>query len=345
MPRNYEEILNAVLNRIPDKYDKREGSVLYEAVAPLCAEITQLELEIESMRNETFIATATGEYLDMLAKDYDIVRKPAIPVIVKSEIIGGNIAIGNKFSSIGNDAVIYLVDKIISEDLYELKGAGIYSQANYYTGEIAAIDYVGNPKSAKIINIIAPQSLEENDDDFRTRIQNSLISEAADGNVAQYKKWLSELSNIGKSKIYSLWNGANTVKCLILNTLQRAASKELIEIAQEYFDPGITGLGNGKAPIGAFVTIVTAIEKNIDIVVNVVYREGINSAPTLRNELEKFMGEIALDRTVVSYLQVGSIITNNKDIDYITALTLNGATTDISISDGEIPILGALNVN
>ena len=37
----YENILNRVLSRVDNSIDKREGSVIYSAVAPVCAELAQ----------------------------------------------------------------------------------------------------------------------------------------------------------------------------------------------------------------------------------------------------------------------------------------------------------------
>lgn len=37
----YENILNRVLSRVDNGIDKREGSVIYSAVAPVCAELAQ----------------------------------------------------------------------------------------------------------------------------------------------------------------------------------------------------------------------------------------------------------------------------------------------------------------
>jgi Uncharacterized homolog of phage Mu protein gp47 len=347
MARTYELILETVLARIPDKYDKREGSVLWEAVAPLCAEIAQLEIVAETMTKEAYLGTATGEYLDILAKDFGFTRKLAVPVTVKAELIGGVPQIGNKFSSVGlSDNIIYQITEQGEEtNIYYMQATEVNPQANYYIGELMMVDFINDLQSANITEVVIPQTSTETDKEFRQRIENNLIAEATDGNIAQYQKWLSEIDGIGKSKITPIWNGANTVKCTILNELNKPASTELIQQVQEILDPNSEGLGMGKAPIGAIVTVDTATALNISIVTTVVFQEGKTSADKLKLELEVYLGEIALDKTAVSYLTTASVITYNKDIDYISALTINGGESNVVIPDGSVPVLLSLTVN
>ena len=61
----YEEIVRRILARAPDTMDKREGSILYDAVAPMAVEIQNLYLELDTILSQSFIDTAEGEYLEM----------------------------------------------------------------------------------------------------------------------------------------------------------------------------------------------------------------------------------------------------------------------------------------
>lgn len=346
MARTYEEILQGVLDRIPEGYDTREGSVLWESVAPLCAEIAQMELTAEWMQSEAYIGTASGEYLDRIAKDYGFTRELAVPVTVKAEIIGGNPVEGNKFSSVGlEDEIIYQVDSKSDDTTYYLTATEYNPQSNYYVGDLAMIDFINDLKSARITEIIIPQKETETDSEFRERIQNNLIAESTDGNKQQYEKWLSEYDGVGKSKVTPLWDGVNTVKCTILNELNTPASPELIEEVQNYLDPGKTGLGEGKAPIGAVVTVDTSSELTVNVETTVVFIEGHESAPTLKDEIKAYFGELALVNNNVSYLTLASVITYNKNIDTVTELKINGNAADLPIPSGSVPVLGTLKLN
>lgn len=343
--KTYEQIYNEMLDNVPDGIDKREGSVVQIPIAAGTFQFYDTNIKLDNMYSEAFLATATGDYLDIIARDYGFSRNMAEPATVKAEIIGNEIPINNKFSSLGVDSILYAVTESIGNNLYYMKALNINPQANYYTGDLQMIDFVNNLQSAKILEIVIPQKETETDEEFRTRIQGNLISEAADGNVAQFYKWISEIEGVGKAQINPLAYGENTVGVVVLNELNKPASNEIINLAQTYLDPNSEGKGNGKAIIGQKVTVTTAIPFTVNISVTVVYRQGKTEAPTLRKELDSFFASIAFERTAVSYLQIGSVITNNADIDYITALTLNGGTVDLIIPNKNIAVLGVLNVN
>lgn len=346
MARTYEEILSGVLARIPDGYDTREGSVLWEAVAPLCAEIAQMELMAEAMQQEAYIGTATGSYLDLLASDYGYTRELAVPVTVKATITGAAVPIGSKFSSMGlEDEIIYQVDSKSDDTTYYLTATEYNPQSNYYIGDLAMIDYINGLKSAEITEIVIPQEETETDEEFRQRIQDNLIAEATDGNQQQYLKWLSQIDGVGKSKVTPLWNGVNTVKCTILNELNTPASSELIEEVQDILDPDSTGLGEGKAPIGAVVTVDTPSALTVNVDATVVFIEGYSAAPNLADEIRAYLGELALVNNNVSYLTLASVITYDENIDTVTTLTINNNSADLPIPDGSVPVLGTLKLN
>ena len=59
----YENIVNRVLARVDDSLDKREGSVIFSAVAPVCAELAQAYIALAYLIDCTFADTAPREFL------------------------------------------------------------------------------------------------------------------------------------------------------------------------------------------------------------------------------------------------------------------------------------------
>ena len=45
--KTYENILQEMLNRVPDDIDKREGSVIYDALAPTAYSIADLYFQLK----------------------------------------------------------------------------------------------------------------------------------------------------------------------------------------------------------------------------------------------------------------------------------------------------------
>lgn len=348
--RTPREILYEILGRLSG-LDVSPSSANYQSAGAISVELRNIALTILWTLDQTFIKTATGEYLDYLAEQFKFERTPARTAIVKAEIVGADVPEGNRFASVGlADSIIYKVINpsnlgIETEpNIYYLEAEKLNEQANYYTGGLLVIDFLPNITKAEIKEIITPQRAIESDEDFRRRVQENLIAEATDGNVAQYKKWLSEMEGVGKYKVTPIWDGANTVKCTILNDLNQTANPQLIKEVQDVLDPNSEGLGQGLAPIGAIVTVDTATTKTINIDVEVVYKSG-KSTNNLQKILSEFFSEIAFDRSVVSYLQVAGAISNDPNIDYITSLKLNSGTQDIPLQANEVPTLGDLNVN
>jgi len=43
---NYDLILNRMLDRVPSSFDKREGSIIYDALAPAAMELMGMYIEL-----------------------------------------------------------------------------------------------------------------------------------------------------------------------------------------------------------------------------------------------------------------------------------------------------------
>lgn len=73
--QTFEIILNRMLDRVPDGVDKREGSIIYDALAPAAVEMAQMYIELDVNANLKFADTASGEYLDRAVAWSGISRK------------------------------------------------------------------------------------------------------------------------------------------------------------------------------------------------------------------------------------------------------------------------------
>ena len=64
MPKFYaEDILKRCMSRISDSMDKREGSVIYDALMPACMELEALYFELEELYKNAFADTADFNFL------------------------------------------------------------------------------------------------------------------------------------------------------------------------------------------------------------------------------------------------------------------------------------------
>ena len=74
----YEIILKRMLDKVSDTIDKREGSVIYDALAPAALELQIMYIELDVILNESFGDTASRKYLIKRAAERGA---PAAPVL------------------------------------------------------------------------------------------------------------------------------------------------------------------------------------------------------------------------------------------------------------------------
>ncbi|HAK43877.1 MAG TPA: hypothetical protein DCM59_15715 [Clostridium sp.] len=175
-------------------------------------------------------------------------------------------------------------------------------------------------------------------------MKTSVINTESDGNVAQYLKWASQFDGVGATKIFPLAFGPNTVKVSITDSSNHKASSELIKTFQEYLDPEKQGLGNGKAPIGAKVTVVTGNELNINIKGKVVLQTGHSVVTGAEEAIKKYFSSITYKESRISYISVASMLLAVEGIAEVRELIINGAAADITLGNEDIPILVSLNL-
>jgi uncharacterized phage protein gp47/JayE len=227
---------------------------------------------------------------------------------------------------------------------YEMQCETFGTTPNNQTGDLTAITDVPNGlEYAKLIECLIEGENITSDEDVKQAYFDYVNSVATDGNTSQYERWCNEFDGIGNAKVFPLWNGDNTVKVSILSASNQAATPTLIEDFQNYLDPGITGMGDGVAPIGAFVTVTTATEVPINVSATVKMKAGYSDTSTIATELSKYFSEISYEKSMLPYMNVGATILGVEGVEFISDLLVNGATEDITFGEEEIPVIGTTN--
>ena len=72
--KTYPEILEDMLALFDDKYDKRQGSVLYNLVAPAAREVAIQYTVLKSYEEVNFLDTSTGIFLTRLCRQFGVER-------------------------------------------------------------------------------------------------------------------------------------------------------------------------------------------------------------------------------------------------------------------------------
>lgn len=341
----YEVIYHRMMDRVREKYpnlDRREGSIISNALMPAALELAIMYTELDIARNESFVPTASREYILRGCQDVgmDISVFEASAGVHKG-VFDVEVPVGSQWNcELYNYTVTEYLGKEDTYFAYRMECDTVGTAPNNQTGILTPItDAPSELTYAQLVECLIEGENETSDEDIRTAYKNFVNSTDRDGNLDQYKKWCDEYQGIGNSKVFPLWNGDNTVKVSILSVSNGVASSELINEFQEYLDPGIKGMGDGVAPIGAFVTVTTATEKAFTVTADVTLRSGYTDTTVITQALEKYFADLSYIKTVVPYMTVGATILAVDCVESIANLKVNGGTADITLGDEEIPVL------
>lgn len=345
----YEVILQRMMDRVKSSYpqlDDREGSIIFNALAPAAVELAVMYTELDNALSQSFVNTASREYIliacEQMGMDISVFEAKAG---VHKGVFDVEVPIGSRWNC---ELFNYEVTEYLGlEDgyyTYRMNCETLGTSPNNQVGDLTAItDIPDGLTYAKVTECLIEGENETSDEDIKIAYYDHIASGSSDGNKSQYEHWCSEYPGIGNSKVFPLWNGANTVKVSILSVSNRAATDELIAEFQEYLDPNTTGMGNGVAPIGAFVTVTTATELPVNVSATVTMKAGYTDTTAIDTALSNYFSEMAYEKSVVSYMSIGAVILGATGVDSISDLLLNSGTSDITLTDEQIPVLGTTN--
>lgn len=374
----YEYILTEALSKVPDNVDKREGSIIRDALSPCCYEAAKHILYLADIIEQTYIETANGLWLDGRVIEGGITRDPATYAkklgVFKTQLDEPcQISIGQSFSTVGDTILNYTAVQVyVNEDGDVVPGSYIMqcntvgSVGNSYIGRIVPNAYIEKLASAEITTLLYPGEEEESDDSLRERFLANLMKTAFGGNITQYRQWAKEIPGIGGVQVYPVWAGGGTVKLSIIDTDYNSCSSEFCQTILEKFDPensgGETGLGLGIAPIGHKVTVSTPLPRTINVSGKITLLPGYKLEtllPQIKLALEEYLLSLRQawensddenNYSVIVYLgRINFAILNVKGVSSAYELQLNGTDTDIRLTETsslqEIPVLGTVSLD
>lgn len=340
------EIHQEMLNDISDDYDKRVGEFIFDATEPAANQFEKAYENNDFVKEKLVIDNLNGDELESRINERTgITRRQA------TYSIGTLTAIGNGIINAGDLFETESGIQFESIETIEIVGVGsvdIKAIVAGATGNVPANRITFMPVTLDNIDSITNEQATydgfdaESDADLLQRYYDRIQTPATSGNKYHYLNWAKEISGVGDARVVSLWNGDNTVKVIVIDASKQPASAELVEQVQNYIDPDSSGLGDGAAPIGAYCTVVSAIGLDIDISCTVTADEDVTDP--IKDNVTRYLKEIAFQQDFVSYAQIGSIIINTDGVEDYTDLTVNGGIVNIAIENDEVAILGGVTI-
>lgn len=335
----YEFILQRMLDRVPNTFDKREGSMIYNALAPSAAEMAEAYIMMDIIYDETYVDTATYNGLVKRCKERGMTPYPATRAIVKGEF-NIDIPIGSRFSV---DDLNYVVKEKITTNVFKLECEDTGPILNL--GNLIPIDYIEGLENAKLTEILINGEDEEDEESLRRRYYDSLDGEAFGGNIHDYKEKVNKLQDVGGVKVEPVWDGGGTVKLVIIDSNYNVPSSEVVRQVQEAIDPiGNQGKGVGLAPIGHTVTVVGVTSTNIDITTSITYQEGWSFQelkPIIEQTLDEYFIELNKnwqnsENIIVRISQIETRLLNLDGVLDIENTTINNVASNFTVDKDSI---------
>jgi uncharacterized phage protein gp47/JayE len=345
----YEDILDRMLERVPDGMDKREGSLIYDALAPAAVEIQLMYIELDGILREAFADTASRENLIRRAAERGVTPKAAVKAALKGEFTPASLEIplGSRFSCNG---LHYTVQEKTGDGTYVLECETQGTAGNSVFGSLIPVEYIEGLKTAALTELLLPGEEEEDTESIRERYFASFAAQSFGGNVQDYTDKTLAIPGVGAVWVTPVWNGGGTVKLTILDSGHNRASAHLIQKVQQSIDPTQGGDGVGFAPIGHVVTVDTPEEYAVDVEIGIAYEAGHSFASLgsqISQEVAGYLAELREawqreDSLVVRRAQIESRIIRIAGIVDITHTRLNGKEENIFLDKEHIPVMGVV---
>jgi uncharacterized phage protein gp47/JayE len=340
-------ILERMLLDSPSDVDTRQGSVTYDLLKPAANEFENVNISLSNVLTWGFASIdQPREYLEKRCAEFGVYPKPAVKATGQVTFTGTDgtvIPLGTEVLTNDIEPIVFVTteQKTITGGIATVTAEAKVAGAS---GNVAAgkITIVGGTISG-ITSVTNALPFDggtdiESDEALLNRYFEKVRKPATSGNANHYVQWAKEVPGVFDAKCFPVWNGNGTVKVVLLDENGTAPSQSIVEDVIEY-------INDGRLPIGANLTVVGATEVPINVSATVTLAPGADIA-TVKAEFESalrdYFKSLAFVDPLVRYTRVANFLLDVPDIIDYTNLTVNGGTSNVSIADGSVAVLGTV---
>lgn len=201
----YDVILQRMLDRVSDKLDKRESSLIWDTHSSTAIELQIIYIELETLITNSYGDTAAREFLIRLCKDRGITPEAATNTVLKGEFIPATIDVTGQRFNIGD--VNYVVTEMITPGTYQVVCETPGVIGNQFLGQMIPMEYIDGLQTATLTEILIPGEDEEDTEVLRERYFDSFKEQSFGGNRAAYIEAVKKINGVGDVKVTRIWNG------------------------------------------------------------------------------------------------------------------------------------------
>lgn len=345
------EVLTALLDAMPDSYQKTIGFPTYDLLAATSLRLAETDAVIEDARAALDPENLTGSELDRyIYPRSGIARKAATFASGVLTVKGtGTVEQGTLFESAGG--VQFAAAETVAID-----GTGevpVTCRADGTAGNLPAHSVTQMPVTVQGITGCDNEAemsggyAEETDAEYYARFLLKMRTPATSGNVYHYEQWALECAGVGHVRVFPRVQGVNTVDVVIADSTGQPAGEELVAAVQAYIDPESEGAGRGQAPIGAQCFVSAAAEKKIAIACKVFKSNTLQAhsvTAAVKAAVAAYLAGTVFVQDYVSYAQIAAAILSAEGVVDFEGLTVGGGTANIAVGNRECAVLGEVTI-
>lgn len=350
--KDNEELMQQMLDTLPSDIDKREGSIIFTALAPIAAALVEQQFYLDGILAASMPDTAAGDDLTARCAWFGVDRYAATQAVREGIFTDGNgsamdVPIGSRF---GADGLTYTVTARLAAGDYQLQCQMPGTAGNRYNGSLLSIDnVVGLGTAIMTAAPLIPARDEETDEELRSRFYSTVRQTAYGGNTADYEQKSLSIQGVGAVKVFGAATmGAGHVGIVIGDEQGNRATQVLIDAVQALMGTD----GNGIAPIGHTVTVTTSTDLIVNVAAAVRIKTGASFGivkPVVEQTISDYISFIGFKDETVFYAKLQAAILNcHESILDIGSVAMNGTAGNLSLvkeyENYQVPVLGTIAV-
>lgn len=351
-----DDIQSRMIANAPNNISTIEGDTLWNSTSPTAQEIARVKnIALKNIIYSRFPQTANDEDLNYCGEESGVPRNEADYAIQKIKFTGvpGTQIQAQRIvcteATEDNRSIEFLIQETVTiaangEATVNAKCTELGTIGNVALGSIKILANSTNGiASVSNIEIVQLGIDKEDNESYRKRILEKDQKPITSGNKYHYEQWAKEVDGVGAAKCIPTWNGRGTVKVIITDVNKREATAALIQKVYDY----ITSV---RPVLSGTLTVVSAVEKAINVTASVKLVQGYNLG-TAQQEysglIGKYLREIPFDssNTTTNYISIarsGNLLFSTTGVIDHQNLKINGLTSNISLADEEIAVLGTV---
>lgn len=328
-------------------YPATEGSFLHDAFAPVAAEVDALtDSTLPAALDAHMPDTATASDLDRVAAAYGITRKPAAAAAGEVTFTGTpDTVIGAAVPVSTPAGVVFITDAEVTIPAggtitISVIAALAGSRGNVGVGSVTMVPFsVAGVDSVTNSAAMTGGADSESDTSFRERLLLKIQLPSASGIESDYVRWAREVQGVDDARCVGLWEGPGTVKVIIAGEGMQPADLETRQRCADYLET--------LRPIGAAVTVASVTSVVVNIAANVDLASGYTLAgvaAAFSAAVQVYFKDSAFSTSYLSFARIGSLLLSVDGVLDYTGLLLNGAASNVALTDEQVPTLGTVTL-